>query len=565
VTPAQILDKIEGDPFWLRTIDGIGWKTCDLVRRRLNIADTDPRRLQAGIIHSLETAAEKGSTAWEASSFAEHAAKLLGVNPSHINQDLINSQIKLGAVAEFDGAYCLPELGYAEALVAEWCALACTQILPALPIHLTGSLALSEDQEAAVRLALSAKLCIVTGGPGTGKTTITREIVHSLRENEQRVLLASPTGRAADRLQQAASAEAMTTYRLLGYSPFFGGFTYNAKNLLDADAVLIDEVSMVGVEHMWDILQAIPEDCRVTLVGDADQLPSVSAGRVLQDLLESEAIPSVRLEKIFRQAEGSKIVTNAHRIRKGMTIESGTTTKDDFFVHVEDDPETAQSFLLQYACERIRAAYGIDDIQVLVPIRGKRPGGKSGKGKGHSLGCAVLNEKMRDLVNPDGLMILGGKFRIGDRVIITKNLYDIWRMNGEVGIIIAFREDAKEMDVRFENDVTTLRQRDGHFGNLELAYALTIHKSQGSQYGAVVLALHRQHWIMLQRDLFYTAVTRAEKLCVVVGDEKSIRQAIRNRGGAKRQTKLKERIRAAIENPRKYCDWTDDSDPFDGL
>ena len=400
---------------------------------------------------------------------------------------------------------------------------------------------LSEKQRNAVQMAYVSKVSILTGGPGTGKSTSIRALLMVLRKRNIEVALAAPTGRAAKRLTEATGAvglQAKTLHRLLEYAPHDNTYQRNEENPLPYQFVIVDEVSMVDILLFYHLLKALPPDAHLLLVGDADQLPSVGPGNVLRDLLRSETIPSVVLTELFRQAQQSQIVVNAHRINAGQMPTLKRDAGGDFFFVPEEDPIRAQHLVLDFVQRRIPTHYHLNpmtDIQVLSPMY-KGP-----------LGVTSLNEELQARLNPSASEILewgGHVLRLGDKVMQVRNDYDKGVFNGDVGWIRAIDKENSTVKVEFWEEAGPLLVS-YHFHELDelvLAYAVTVHKSQGSEYPAIVLTLVNQHYMLLQRNLLYTAITRAKRLCVIVGQLRALESAVRNNRVALRNTGLAERL-----------------------
>jgi exodeoxyribonuclease V alpha subunit len=390
-------------------------------------------------------------------------------------------------------------------------------------------------QEEAVRQALCEKVIIITGGPGTGKTTVIRAILAVYERIGARISLAAPTGRAAKRLFETTGHPAATIHRLLEFSPQMGGFQRNEQKPLAADLVVVDETSMMDIVVANHLLKAVPSQAVLVLVGDSDQLPSVGPGNVLGDIIGSGRFPVIRLTQIFRQASQSRIITNAHLIRQGafpdLRAESGL--KQDFYFVAREDPQEVLETIVRLCTERIPRGFGfdpVDDVQVLSPMNRGEAGAQN------------LNLALQDALNPSGITLeMGGRvFRVKDKVMQIKNNYDKDVFNGDIGRIRSIDRENAEIRVEFDGRGVTY-----DFAGLEElvhAYAITIHKSQGSEYPAVVFPLMTQHFMMLQRNLVYTAVTRAKKLVVIVGSKKALAIAIRNNKIQSRFTLLKERL-----------------------
>src|SRR6266403_4342170 len=397
-------------------------------------------------------------------------------------------------------------------------------------------LALAESQVAAIRLALTSKALVMTGGPGVGKTTIVKGILRILAAKGVRLLLCAPTGRAAKRMTEATGFEAKTIHRLLEVDPKTGGFKRGEDNPLDCDLLVVDEASMVDVMLMQALLKAVSDKAALLIVGDIDQLPSVGPGQVLADGISSGAIPVVRLTEVFRQAAQSRIITSAHRINQGFIPDlSPPRTNSDFYFVQADDPETAVSRIIELVKARIPSRFGLDairDIQVLCPMN---RGG---------VGARSLNIELQAALNPAGdrnVERFGWTFAPGDKVMQIENDYDKEVYNGDIGYIDDVDSDAGELIARFDDRSVTYG-----FGELDMlvpAYATTIHKSQGSEYPAVVIPVMTQHYAMLQRNLLYTGVTRGKRLVVLVGQKKAVAIAVRNASGRRRWSKLAEWLR----------------------
>jgi exodeoxyribonuclease V alpha subunit len=402
---------------------------------------------------------------------------------------------------------------------------------------------LTEKQRTAVQMAYNSKVSILTGGPGTGKSTSIRALLMVLRKSKIEVALAAPTGRAAKRLTEATGAvgfQAKTLHRLLEYAPHDNTYQRNEENPLPYKFVIVDEVSMVDILLFYHLLKALPPDAHLLLVGDADQLPSVGPGNVLRDLLRSGAIPSVVLTELFRQAQQSQIVVNAHRINAGQMPSLKRESGGDFFFVAEEDPIRAQHLVLDFVQRRIPTHYHLNpmtDIQVLSPMY-KGP-----------VGVTSLNEELQARLNPNAFVSLewGGRvLRLGDKVMQVRNDYDKDVFNGDVGWIRTIDRENSTIKVEFLEEAGPLlvSYNFHELDELVLAYAVTVHKSQGSEYPAIVLTLVNQHYMLLQRNLLYTAITRAKRLCVIVGQSRALEAAVRNNRVALRNTGLAERLSA---------------------
>ena len=397
----------------------------------------------------------------------------------------------------------------------------------ALPwVEKRSELQLADSQRAAIRLALMVKALVITGGPGVGKTTIVNSILKILVAKDVRLLLCAPTGRAAKRMTEATGVEAKTIHRLLEVDPRSGGFKRNADNSLDCDLLVVDEASMVDVMLMQALVKAIPDNAALLIVGDIDQLPSVGPGQVLADIIGSGAVPVVRLTEVFRQAAASRIIINAHRINQGaMPGLSAPVGESDFYFVPAEDPETAVQRILELVKTRVPKRFGLNsirDIQVLCPMN---RGG---------VGARSLNIELQAALNPAGerkVERFGWTFAPGDKVMQIENDYDKEVYNGDIGHIVDVDPEAGELVASFDGRSVTYG-----FGELDTlpAYAATIHKSQGSEYPAVIIPVLTQHYAMLQRNLLYTGVTRGKRLVVLVGEKKAVAIAVRNVSGRRR-------------------------------
>jgi exodeoxyribonuclease V alpha subunit len=372
---------------------------------------------------------------------------------------------------------------------------------------------------------------VLTGGPGTGKTTTTLGIIAALESLGQSILLAAPTGRAAKRMSEATGKEAKTIHRLLEYNPA-EGYGRNDENPLQGGVLIVDESSMIDIILMNSLLKAVPSHMKVILVGDIDQLPSVGAGNVLRDIIDSDVVPVVRLTRIFRQAQSSRIITNAHKINQGVFPDISNGKDSDFFFIKQEDPELAANEIVNIVKNRIPKAYhfNTNEIQVLAPMQRS------------VVGATNLNIILQEAINPigDSLSRGGFKYREGDKVMQIRNNYDKEVFNGDIGHVKEVNMEERSLIVIFEG--REVEYEDSELDELTLAYATTIHKSQGSEYPVVVIPLLMTHYVMLQRNLIYTGITRAKKICIIVGSTKALAYSVHNMVVLKRNTKLKERL-----------------------
>jgi len=545
------VDVVRENPYRLaEEVFGVGFRTADRVARGIGIAADAPQRLQAGLLFALSEASVAGHVFLPRDRLIDDAAALLEVDPGLLEQPLTAVELRAAVVVVArpgeEPAIFVPRLEQAESVVAAHV----TERLqerhrPAVDLDKAlawyqqrSGLELGDRQRDAVATALSRRLLVVTGGPGTGTTTLVRGLTEILGARELDVLLAAPTGRAAKRLSQATGREARTIHRLLEYNPRDNAFARCRERPLEADMVVVDEVSMLDIQLAAHLFEAVPPRCRLVLVGDADQLPSVGPGNVLGDLIASGVVPVVRLDHIFRQAEASRIVVNAHRINAGAMPESNSGDPDsDFFFVTRDDPEEAADYAIDLAARRIPQRYRLDpveDVQVLSPMhRGE-------------LGVQRLNERLQAELTPPGPEVSFGRrrFRLGDKVMQVRNNYDLEIFNGDIGRIEHFDDDADEVLIRFDGRLVPIPRDE--LDDIVPAFACTIHKSQGSEYPAVVVVLHHQHHVMLQRNLLYTAVTRGRQLVVVVGSRRALGRAVSNATQRRRFTLLAQRLAPPI-------------------
>ena len=540
--------KVTENPYRLALdIHGIGFKTADNLAQSLGIAPDSLIRAQAGVRHVLQEISGNGHCAASWDTLIEEASKLLEIsNP--ILEEAINAEIAEENLIREDinGISCLflaplhrAEVGTAASVLRllrgtpPWGAIDCGKAIPWVE-EKTG-LSLSESQREAVLLALSSKMVVITGGPGVGKTTLVNSILLIIRAKNLIVTLCAPTGRAAKRLAESTGLEAKTIHRLLEFDPKSFGFKRNRENPLETDLVVIDESSMVDIVLMNKLLGAIPDRTAIMIVGDVDQLPSVGPGSVLGDIIDSDRVPTVRLTEIFRQAASSRIIVNAHRINKGeMPLKSEGPELSDFYFIPAETPEQIHEILLQVVTKRIPSRFGLHpvrDVQVLTPMN---RGG---------LGAHSLNAELQKTLNEKGepkVTRFGTTFAPGDKVIQTVNNYDKEVFNGDIGQITEI--DIEEGLLNVEYDGKTVEYEFGELDEVSLAYATSIHKSQGSEYPAVVIPLAMQHYTLLERNLIYTAVTRGKKLVTIIGQPKALAMAVKNQKSNRRLTKLANRI-----------------------
>jgi exodeoxyribonuclease V alpha subunit len=492
-------------------------------------------RIEAGVIYALDTLGDEGHVFAPRGELCERAAQLLGVDAASAGEAL-QRLINESALINEDDRIFPPLLHRAELELASHLKRLVAAERGKPPSLGPEAQHLSAGQKRALELAQSRGVGVITGGPGTGKTTIVRALVAAWLRAKRRVLLAAPTGRAAKRLSEATGRPAQTVHRLLEWGRPQGGrspFGRDAQHPLEADLLVVDEASMLDLLLARALAGAVPSGCTLILVGDVDQLPSVGAGQVLADAIASGALPVARLTEVFRQAEGSGITENAYRILRGELPEAGREKeKSDFHLVAADEPERARELVVKLCSERIPRAFGFDpirDVQVLTPMhRG-------------AAGTEELNRALQAALNPSGEA--AGPFRVGDKVMQLRNDYDRDVFNGDVGRVHSIDDLDGEPLVRVDLDGRVVEYSGDALDQLELAYAVSVHKSQGSEYPAVVLLLLPQHFVMLRRNLFYTAVTRGKRLVVVVGAPRAIKRAVSEGGGMERHTSLADRLR----------------------
>ena len=554
--PAAIA-RVRENPFRLAfDVWGIGFLSADRLATALGIARDSDVRVQAGVRHALDQAGGLGHVFLPRSRLVEEAAKLLEVEPPLVEAavDRLGRAGDVAIESTPEGAAVF-EVGLFRAEVAT--ATGLLRLLRGRGLRVDAERAiaryqaearitLAPQQAEAVRRALHEPLLVITGGPGVGKTTIVRGIVSTLVRQGLTVALAAPTGRAAKRLQEATGQPAATLHRLLEWRPADGVFGRNSSRPLQADLLVVDEASMIDIRLMADLLAALADGTRLVLVGDVDQLPSVGPGMVLRDVIASGRVPTVRLTEIFRQAAASLIVTNAHRIHDGVQPELGAppaqgraADQRDFFFIEDDDPAHAAETIRDLVATRLPRRYGFSprDIQVLTPMhRGE-------------LGATALNRLLQDAITPGQPELRSGGrvFRVGDRVMQLRNNYDRDVYNGDVGEVLRVAGgsgEASESHAVVGFDEREVSYAADDLDELALAYAATVHKSQGSEYPAVIVPVHTQHYVMLQRSLLYTAVTRGKKLVVLIGSRKALRIAVANAEVAARCSRLAARLAA---------------------
>lgn len=549
----ESIDKVEENPFRLADdIWGIGFKTADSIAEKLGFVKEAYVRLRSGIMYTLSELADEGHVFAGKEQLVEKAVALLEAEQEYIIMTLDQMLKEKDLIQEEDAIY-LPPFYYAETGTANkllklsmqpagdklWVRLMKARAetgndvlsVDVERIEATVNMKYDEVQADAIRQAALAKVMVLTGGPGTGKTTTTQGIIAAYRAYGLNILLAAPTGRAAKRMTEATGLEAKTIHRLLECKPP-EGYQKNEENPLEGDVLIVDECSMIDIILMNSLLKAIPPNMRLILVGDIDQLPSVGAGNVLRDIIESDKFPVIRLTRIFRQAQTSRIIMNAHKINAGKMPDISNGKDADFFFVQKEEAEEAVTEIVKLVRNNLPKYYKIPSsmIQVLTPMQRS------------IVGAANLNLALQEALNPagEGLRRSGAIFRADDKVMQIRNNYDKEIFNGDIGIITSIDLEDRSLKVDFDGrqimyDVTELDE-------LVHAYATTIHKAQGSEYPIVVMPILMNHYIMLQRNLIYTGITRAKKILVIVGTKKALAYAVNNVTVTKRNTLLKERL-----------------------
>ena len=536
----ESIDKVKENPYRLADdIWGIGFKTADGIARKMGYEMNDERRLRSGLIYTLNQLADEGHCYAEEQQLIATARQLLEADEECIRTAMTHAIETEDLMLDGTGIY-LPPFYYAECGTANRLStLVHTKEVGSIftarfdlaKLQRETGIEYDEVQVEAIRQAIASKVMVLTGGPGTGKTTTTKAIIAALQSAGMRILLAAPTGRAAKRMSEATGMEAKTIHRLLEYNPQ-DGYKRNDENPLEGDALIVDECSMIDIILMNNLTKALPTTMRLVLVGDIDQLPSVGAGNVLRDIIDSGVIPVVRLTRIFRQAQSSRIVMNAHAINRGCFPDISNGQHTDFFFMKQEEPEKVVETIVSLVRDRLPKAYRqpTANIQVLTPMQ---------RGV---VGAANLNMALQQALNYNtAALVRGGyTYKEGDRVMQLRNNYDKDVYNGDLGYVHSMDMEERTLTVDFDGQLVEYEVSE--LDELTLAYATTIHKSQGSEYPIVVMPVLMTHYVMLQRNLIYTGITRAKKICVLVGQTKALAYAIHNMKVLKRNTRLKERL-----------------------
>ncbi len=549
---------IQGNPYQLADdVFLIGFRKADQIARNMGFQRDDSHRLRAGLHYALNELAREGHTYAPRDMLLDKAAQLLDVSDFDSLEAALQEEIRTrnlrgdqlpDRVSQPVDAVYLPRFYLAETASAQLMQTLTDSPSPIIADHkdtdwhsflqdlsARNQVSLSPQQQHAVRAALSSKVSVLTGGPGTGKTTALQMLIHALQQGKHKYSLASPTGRAAKRLSEATGKEASTIHRLLSFSPENGGFEHDEENPLPTDMVVIDEASMLDLRLFHSLLRALKPTAHLLLVGDIDQLPSVGAGNVLRDVIDGGIASVTRLSQIFRQDDSSHIVSNAHLINQGQQPYTHNDSKDFFFFNIEE-PEGVAEQIVELARDKLPARWGLDpvrDIQVIAPMyRG-------------AAGVNNLNSRLQTELNGDfraAELKLGSRvFRVGDKVMQTRNNYDKDVFNGDIGFVYSIDLADKSLQLSMDGKLVNYEAMD--LDNLMHAYCISTHRSQGSEYPAVVMPVLTQHWMMLQRNLIYTAITRAKKLVVLVGTRRALKIAVDNNKVAERHSGLLQRLR----------------------
>ena len=550
---AHAIEVVSRAPYRLALdVWGVGFKTADRIARSIGVGADAPERAQAGVLQTLHDVSSRGHVFTTRGELAELATAMLERDGSSVDEAIdalhVSGRVRVDRGDDGEEAVYPLELFDAEVRLARRLRTMLEREAPGRAL-LEGAIGpaiggfeqktevtLAPAQREAVEQAARHKVLVVTGGPGVGKTTIVRAMLALFDRARLNVRLAAPTGRAAKRMSEATGRDALTLHRLLEFDPKQRSFARKHGRSIEAGAIIVDEASMLDLALADALLQATGDHARLVLVGDVDQLPSVGPGAVLRDVIASGVIPTVRLSQIFRQAEGSLIVKNAHRIHDGEQPEGSTSPDGEFFFIERKKPEDAAELILELVTKRIPARFGLDpraQVQVLTPMH-----------KGDA-GAIVLNERLQRALNPVGPSVTRGQrtLRLGDKVMQLKNDYDREVYNGDIGFISSIDEAERTLKVRFDEREVVYEESD--LDELTLAYATTIHKSQGSEYPAVVVPILTSHYVMLSRNLIYTAVTRGKRLVVLVADPRALSLALAETRREDRRTRLAERLKSA--------------------
>ena len=552
----QSIEVVKTNPYRLATdIFGIGFITADKIAEKLGIAKNSELRAEAGILYVLNQLSDDGHVYYPYELLIKKCQEILEVDREIIIKALgtifLNKRIVIEDlnenIAEFrenNKAVYLAKYHFSETSIANKvkALIHAPKLVRKIDaekaiewVQTQLSITLAEKQKEAIKSAIENKVMVITGGPGTGKTTIINAVLKIFSRIGVQILLAAPTGRAAKRMSEVTGHEAKTIHRMLKYSLKGGGFEKNDENPLDCDLLIVDEASMIDTILMHHLLKAVPQQATFILVGDVNQLPSVGAGNVLKDIIDSHSVPVAELNEIFRQAQESLIIVNAHKINNGImpSLKTSSEKLEDFYFIEKEDPEEVLKIILEITTERIPKRFGfnpIDDIQVLTPMH---------KGV---VGASNLNATLQQVLNPreDGITRGGRNFRISDKVMQIRNNYDKEVFNGDIGRILNIDTETQEVIISFDGRTVAYDYPD--LDEIVLAYVVSVHKSQGSEYPAVVIPILTQHYVLLQRNLIYTGVTRGKRLVVIIGTKKALAIGVKNNKTEKRYTYLRYRL-----------------------
>lgn len=541
----ETMNVVKSDPYRLvEEIEGVGFRKADEIALKMGFDQFGEKRIGMGLKYVLIEGVNDRDTFIPFDELVNRAASpdILDLDASLVT-DVLRQMIDSNELKNDDSRVYLSYMYKTESSVAMMIAQKGLNDMFDSPLSMseieTDGVKYSDEQLNAIELALKSKMTVITGGPGVGKTTILKGLLSIFSKHQYNVLLAAPTGRAAKRMSEATRKDAVTIHRLLKWKE--GAFTVDEKNPLTGDVLILDECSMINLQLMNSLLKAIPLRMKLIMVGDVDQLPSIGCGKVLKDIIDSGMIPVAKLTKIYRQDKESKIILNAHAINDGRLPDLSNPPGTDFYFFRVRYPEDIREQVIRLVTNAIPKKFGIPltDIQVLSPMR--KPS--------DIIGSTQLNNALQDIINPQSYSIKNGFFRlkVGDRVMQNKNNYDLGVYNGDIGIIRAMSVEDRTVTVEFFGNDQYVEYERKNLDELELAYATTVHKSQGSEYPAVVIVASKSQYIMLQKQLFYTAVTRAKKICIVVGSEDAIKVMISTKHKDLRHSWLCQRIIDATE------------------
>jgi len=536
----ESINIVKENPFRLTGITGIGFKTADTVARKMGFDKESEYRCKSGLVFVLNDCSNDGHCYMRRSDLIKKAAVMLEIGEALLDNAINEMLLLHDLILEPPDRIYVPPLFFCEngsavrlkAILSGGFDVIDTEDIISAAEELSG-VEYDGIQKDAIRIAAKSKIMILTGGPGTGKTTTVKGIIEVFRRAYKKILLAAPTGRAAKRLNEATGMEAKTIHRLLEAKPP-ASYQRNEDNKLDGDVLIIDESSMIDIVLMYNLLKAVPDEMTVIFVGDADQLPSVGPGNILCDMIESGAIPVVKLTHIFRQAMDSRIIMNAHCVNRGEFPDLSNKDNTDFFFVAQQDDAALPQTIVDLCIKRLPSHFKVkpSDIQVLCPMQ-----------RGEN-GVISLNNLLQTAISKSKKAIRRGgtEYRLGDKVMQVKNNYNKEVWNGDIGRIVSVDEEDRIINVSFDNALPVPYEA-SELDELVLAYAITVHKAQGSEYDIVVLPLTTQHYMMLQRNLLYTAITRAKKAVVIVGSKKAVRIAVKSNQVVQRNTGFAERLR----------------------